>query len=234
VYDDDDDGAASEPSTPPPLTGTLELQFLRKIGPIARPLLDLPNGLRFKEFECVWNIPDDARWITALVERCAETLEYFHIRCRTLSKFRSLNLCDRVSNGPVVFVSAGAEVAFINLSKATRLREVGFRLLDPYDVWAGSTLKTLTPNHKDLWRISIHMVIREHANLQQIFGIDICDSWADLDHTLIQLWESNAVTTRVTYATGGDKTEARKFVEQLLPEMTRRGIVELVDCIDSR
>ena len=230
----DGDGAASEPSTSPPLTGTLELQLIGEIEPVARRLLVLPNGLRFREFECVWKLPDDPRWITALVERCAETLECFYIRCKVSGKFHSLNHCDRVSNGLIVFAARDAGVSSINLSKATSLGEVGFRLLDPSDVWAGSTLKTLTPNHKDLRRISIHMTIPEHANLQRIFNIDICNLWTDLDRTLIQLWESNAILTRVTYAAGGEKTEARRFVEQLLPEMTRRGIVELVDCSDSR
>ena len=105
-YGNDDDGTSSEPSTSPPLTGTLQLQLLKDIEPITRRLLGLPGGLRFRRFKCVpLDIHDDARWITALVERCAETLEYFHIGYRPFRESHSLGVCDRVSNGLFLCIS---------------------------------------------------------------------------------------------------------------------------------
>lgn len=121
----------------------------------------------------------------------------------------------------------GAVVASIDLSKATRLREVVIRLWNLDDGWAGLGLKTLTPEHKDLQLISIYIKIPEYGIETEALSL-----WVDLDHTLVQLWESKAITIRVTYDVDNEKTEGRKFVEQLLPEVARRGIVELVGCDD--
>ena len=125
-------------------------------------------------------------------------------------------------------VVVAAEVTSINLSKATSLGEAEFRLLSLEDVaWAGSILKTLTSEHKDLRRISIHITIRKYVDVQQVLGTEVRNLWTDLDRTLIQLWESNATTTRVTCATGKEGMEARKVIEQLLPEMPGRVIVNV-------
>ena len=125
------------------------------------------------------------------------------------------------------YVSVVAEVTSIDLSRATSLREVGFLLMNFDDVlWAGSILKTLTSEHKDLRRISIHIIVYNSFYDQRALGAEVRNLWADLDRTLTQLWESNAAATRVTYATQKEKVEARKVVEQLLPEMPGRGIVD--------
>ena len=59
-------------------------------------------------------------------------------------------------------------------------------------------------------------------------GIDGWWRWADLDRFLVQLWELNAFRTRVVYVPAGEK-EACECIGKLLPEMMKRGIVELVD-----
>ena len=118
-------------------------------------------------------------------------------------------------------------MASIDLSEAIRLREVVLRLRYLNDAWAGPTLKTLTSEHKDLQLISICISIYEYEIETETHIL-----WVDLDHALVQLWESKAITIRVTYNTDEDEAEAREFVEQLLPEVTRRGIVELVECVD--
>lgn len=89
-------------------------------------------------------------------------------------------------------------------------------------------LKTLTPDHRDLQQISICVPVGDSA----------CDGrrakkirrrWVDLDRFLVQLWESNTFHTRIIDKTKGEEEGARKRLEVLLPEMTKRGIVELTD-----
>ena len=125
----------------------------------------------------------------------------------------------------------------IDLSKATNLRGVVIRLRNPDGTWAGLMFKTLTSEHKDLRWISIYMGFRGQVDIHQLQQRDqaeISRRWRDLDHTLVQLWESNKTATRIIYITAGDgKTRAREYAEQLLPEITRRGIVELVAYSDS-
>ena len=93
-------------------------------------------------------------------------------------------------------------------------------------------LKTLTSEHKDLRLISIYIRIRGHVGVQRKTQPEISSRWRDLDHTLVQLWESSMIATRVVYTAGKEETGAREYVERLLPEMTKRGIVELVGYID--
>lgn len=95
------------------------------------------------------------------------------------------------------------------------------------DVWITLALKTLTPNHRDLHQISIYIHVNRFLKTRLAME-EIHRQWADLDHFLVQLWESNAIHTRVIYRLKGEK-EARECVRGLLPEMTKRGTVELVD-----
>lgn len=117
------------------------------------------------------------------------------------------------------------------MSKARRLKEVVVHLGVLDDVWATLALKTLTPNHRDLHQISIHIPINSPLEPRLTMGFGGIDGWwrwADLDRFLVQLWELNAFHTRVVYVPAGEK-EACECIGKLLPEMMKRGIVELVD-----
>jgi len=93
-------------------------------------------------------------------------------------------------------------------------------------------LKTLTPEHKELRLISIYVSIGGYVDTRRGIQAGIPSWWGDLDLTLVRLWESNAVATRIMYTARRVGPGAREYVEQSLPEMTRRGIVELVECND--
>lgn len=118
-------------------------------------------------------------------------------------------------------------VASIDFSRAKSLKQVAFWLGALDDVWITLALKTLTPNHRDLHQISIYIPVNRFLKTRLAME-EIHRQWADLDHFLVQLWESNAIHTRVIYRLKGEK-EARECVRGLLPEMTKRGTVELVD-----
>ena len=72
--------ARIQPSGPLTFTGTLKLSLELGMGPIASPLLSLPNGLRFRNLRLTRNCEEDVRLATALVERCASTLETLKIK----------------------------------------------------------------------------------------------------------------------------------------------------------
>ena len=121
----------------------------------------------------------------------------------------------------------------IDLSKAIRLKEVAFWSRKPGDVWAAMALKTLTPEHADLRRVVIHIVIGpfpgdERVDTRKEIGEEIYEQWMDLDRVLVHLWESNAIRARVVYKTEGTGKVAYEYIEGLLPEMTTRGLVEMV------
>ena len=68
-------------STPPALTGTLELFLHHGLVNTARRLLELPNGLHFRRFNLSWYAEEDLQWIMALVVACSKTLEYLDVSC---------------------------------------------------------------------------------------------------------------------------------------------------------
>ena len=82
--EDLDDGsppALIRPSTSPVLTGTLEIPLLLKMEPLARRLLDLPNGLHFQKLKLEWAREGCLRWINASVVGCSDALESLYVTC---------------------------------------------------------------------------------------------------------------------------------------------------------
>ena len=82
----DEDMSNFRPSVSPVLTGTLYLcELLEYTVPL---LLDLPGGPHFREIVYKSERLEDARWMTALMERCRDTLESVDI---TLLSFCELH-----------------------------------------------------------------------------------------------------------------------------------------------
>lgn len=122
----------------------------------------------------------------------------------------------------------------IDFSKATRLKEVEFNLTQIEVVWIAMALKTLTYKNRDLREILLHIFVEsspedEPDNVREPIGDEVHKQWVDLDQVLVQLWESNAIHTKVIYPTRREEEETREYIGTLLPEMVRRGIVEMMD-----
>jgi hypothetical protein len=83
--DDDRDQHLQLPQTSPPLTGTLAMYEFQGMENAIRRLLELPNGVRFRGFECEWNLNEDLRWMSTLVGACSDTLEYVEIEHNSTS-----------------------------------------------------------------------------------------------------------------------------------------------------
>ncbi|KAF9789289.1 hypothetical protein BJ322DRAFT_1177224, partial [Thelephora terrestris] len=206
-YDCDNDTPLRYPASPP-LTGTLELCWARGIESTARQLLDLPNGIHFRLLDCMWYREDDLQWINTLVDGCADTLHY---------------CCIRVERSSLVT----SQVACVDFSRATKLKGVEFQLEDLSDVSAVMALKTLIADYRDFQEITICLPdddsVDGRRQTEEVHG-----QWMDLDRFLAHLWKPDAFRVWLIYRTRGEG-EACELAEWLLPEMTKKGIVELVD-----
>ena len=53
--------------------------------------------------------------------------------------------------------------------------------------------------------------------------------WEDLDRLLIQLWTSRSIRPKVVYEVRGEERSLGKYAPNLLPELTRGGLVDVVE-----
>jgi hypothetical protein len=140
---------------------------------------------------------------------------------------RSFCICIRADSLPL---SLGElESAFIDLSKATKLKDVVLRPESKTVEWVTVALKTVTPAHRDLRQISIHIpyyltLPRVYTNLRQGIGKASSEEWLDLDRLLVQLWESRSIRPKFVCMTKGTLGVS---IGYYLPEITRRGIGDL-------
>jgi len=127
----------------------------------------------------------------------------------------------------------------LDFSNALKLNEVVFRVGILSAVWMTLALKTITPAHRDFHDITIHVSgylpsIANPTNLRETLGESFYGQWVDLDRLLVQLWESRGIRPKVG-CNVPKKGKVSMFeytgylLPEILPEITKRGIVELVD-----
>ena len=142
---------------------------------------------------------------------------------------RLFDACSR-DNG-LLLLLGNPRSGSVDLSKATKLKDVVFRP-GPWRVeWVTAALQTITPNHRDLRQITIR--IPHHlthagvlANIERSIGEAHARLWLDLDLFLAQLWETRSIRTKVICTTEGSMGVN---IECLFPEMMKRGIIDLVE-----
>jgi hypothetical protein len=132
-----------------------------------------------------------------------------------------------------------AESLSIDLSKATKLKEVVFKFsLNPR--WIVKTLRTVTNDHRNLRQISLDLPYAflspefegaDPARVRQAVGETVHTGWSELDRLLIQLWESHSIRPKALYSVPSwvDRRRARICMESLLPETAAGGIVDLIE-----
>ena len=65
--------------------------------------------------------------------------------------------------------------------------------------------------------------------MREFLGEVAARTWLDLDHLLVQFWESFSIRPRVGYEKqGGDGQNMEFAIQCLLPEAAKRGIVDPV------
>ena len=82
------------------------------------------------------------------------------------------------------------------------------------------SLKTITSHHRNL-QISVHTTAMHHNT------DSIRTEWLELDSVLIKLWESHPVRLKAWHYFSFLAGKARETMENLFPEATKRGMVDL-------
>ena len=138
----------------------------------------------------------------------------------------------RAELGPSLFFAGSLPPDSIDLSKATKLKAARFSCVELRVEWIATALRTITPKHQTLRRIFIDIPpgYGVGASIRQTLGETNYEQWLDLDRLLIQLWESNLIRPEVRYSCVlQDEKEVIDGVSDLLPEVTKKGIVNLAE-----
>jgi len=111
----------------------------------------------------------------------------------------------------------------LDLSQATNLKRVKFLRTRPSIQWITTTLQTI--KSKNLQHITIH---QSNALPEKFEGAGFRE-WQSLDRLLVQSWTSHSIRPEVTYVAEEGGMGLRDHVPGLLPELTRRGLADLVE-----
>ena len=87
--------------------------------------------------------------------------------------------------------------------------------------WISMALKSV--KSKNLQHITIHPVI---ANTIEE---SVYQEWHDLDQLLVQFWTTHSIRPCLAYKMGKGGKNLRDYAAGLLPELTGRGLVDLVE-----
>ena len=96
-------------------------------------------------------------------------------------------------------------------------------------------LRTIKPEQRSFPQISIHVpqylaCVRVDADIETTIGETNLGQWFDLDRLLVQLRESHSIRSKVIRTVlRGEKQDMKDCIGCLLPEMTKRGMVDLVE-----
>ena len=93
------------------------------------------------------------------------------------------------------------------------------------------TLETITSKNQDLKQVSVRVSDAEVIDAGVNFGEAAVErslgQWLNLDRSLVRIWESHSIRPRVVWRTG--KQNVEEFTAQLMPEVTKRGVLDLVE-----
>ena len=67
------------------------------------------------------------------------------------------------------------------------------------------------------------------ADAEQTVGEANFKQWLNLDRLLVQVWESRSIRPKVIFTEQEGMSDMRDCMGCLLPEITKRGIIDLVD-----
>jgi len=116
-----------------------------------------------------------------------------------------------------------------DLSKATKLKQLVFECTRSNTQWVTMALQTV--ESKDLQGVALHPNPDIFTYLEMNTE-PIRQQWHDLDHLLVQFWTSHSIRPKVTYRTGWGGIDTRDYVPSVLPELTKGGLVDLVEYKD--
>lgn len=166
---------------------------------ITSRLLDLPDGPYFKRIAVPLLVPEDILLTMDLVSRCPDTLE-------------SLRISNHLE-----------ETVSLDLSTARKLKGVTFvcKTLDIH--WIATALDTMEIKNIQ----GIAFVLSHDTIVRSLAEQSIHREWLDIDHLLAQFWASYSLRPRLSSECEQGDRSLEGDVAKLLPESTKRGIVDL-------
>ena len=141
---------------------------------------------------------------------------------------RPFSICAHIDN--ISWFPGQSNLPSLDLSKATKLKDIAFQTEQRSIEWVTTALQTITPQHQDLRQVLIHLPYYLtfsglFANIRQLVGEASYEKWLCLDRLLVQLWESHSIRPKVVSATA----QKKESIGVLFPEITERGIIDLIE-----
>jgi len=103
-----------------------------------------------------------------------------------------------------------------------KLKYLEFLLAEQSAQWITTTLRTV--ESKSLQRIRIN----PYDDILEKIGEGFHQEWQDLDRLLVQFWTSHSIRPQVVYVPAEGEEDMRDHAPHLLPDLTKRGLVDLV------
>ena len=115
-----------------------------------------------------------------------------------------------------------SEVPPLDLSKATKLKDVEFRCGKPNIQWITMALQSI--ESKNLQQIIIHC----YPIFEIPIGGTVYRDWGDLDRMLVQFWTSHSIRPKIKYEAREEGNDLKGLAPSLLPELAQRQVVDLL------
>ena len=211
------------PSTSPKFTGYLDLRMLGGTPPVVHRLLELPNGLHFSKISVACSGEDVGSMMMNLVSECSDTLEYLSIYYYIVGAvFLSAFMVGQYVN-TIFWRIVEHSMPLLDLSKLTKLKDVVFGCTGPEIQRITMTLQTA--ESINLEQITIH----SPTSFKELVVESDCPGWQDLDRLLLRFWTSHSIRPKIWYKDGEEEYDLRYLVPRIFPELTSRGLVDLIE-----
>jgi hypothetical protein len=110
----------------------------------------------------------------------------------------------------------------LDLSKATKLKDLSFRCEGPNTQRITMALQSV--KSEAFRQITIH----PYGTFPNPIGPVERGQWQDLDSLLVQFWTSHSIRPVIKYKPREGGRDLGRLAPSLLPELMRRGLVDLV------
>jgi hypothetical protein len=110
----------------------------------------------------------------------------------------------------------------LDLSKATKLKYLSFLCGTSNAQRVATVLQTVKSKN-------LHQLTIDPCTYGKLAKEMVQQKWRDLDRLLVQFWISHSIHPRIKCETGKKGDGLRALVPSLFPELTRAGLVDLVE-----
>jgi predicted metalloprotease len=111
----------------------------------------------------------------------------------------------------------------LDLSKATKLKDIEFRCIVWIIRWTTTALQTI--KSENLRQITISLYSPSALSIEEAGDW----GWLDLDRLLTQFSTSYSIRPKLTQVERDDGVNLRDLALSLFPELSRRGVIDVVE-----